>query len=68
MRTAHRPRRYVAQHWLVLAAPLLRFSQSRDAYVLRVLGTKVGPVLKPDRRAMNRRRLDGPERRQTRAA
>ena len=68
MRRTHRTRRYTAQHWLVLAAPLLRFSQSRDAYVMRVLGTKVGPVLKPDRRAMNRRRLDGPERRQTRAA
>ena len=30
-----------------LAAPMFRYSYSRDAYVLRVVGGSRGPVLKP---------------------
>jgi hypothetical protein len=30
--------------------PLLRYSHSRDAYILRVIGGKAGPVLRPERR------------------
>jgi hypothetical protein len=68
MRNSHRPRRYVASHWLTLLMPVLRYSFSRDAYVLRGVGNQVGPVLRLDRRTTKRRRLEGPERRQTRAA
>ena len=50
MRTVKRPRRYVARRWVTLGRPLLRYSTSRDAYVLRVIGRKWGPVLKLDRR------------------
>jgi hypothetical protein len=50
MRTVKRPRRYVARHWLVIGRPLLRYSEPRDAYVLRLVGRKWGPVLRPDRR------------------
>jgi hypothetical protein len=50
MRTAKRPRRYVARHWLLLARPLVRYSRLRDAYVLRVVGRRTGPVLRVDRR------------------
>jgi len=31
--------------------PILRFSQARDAYVLRLAGNRAGPVLRPERRA-----------------
>jgi hypothetical protein len=51
-----RKRRYVSKHWFNLASPLLRYSYSRDAYVLRGVGRRVGPVLRPERR----RRLDNP--------
>jgi hypothetical protein len=68
MRTVRRPRRYVARHWLVLMTPVLRYSVSRDAYVLRVVGRRVGPVLRVDRRLVRRPRLDGVERRRTSVA
>jgi hypothetical protein len=63
MRTVRRPRRYVKRHWLTLLGPVLRYSASRDAYVLRGIGRRYGPALRPDRRVMRRRRLDTPERR-----
>jgi hypothetical protein len=50
MRRVMRPRRYVARHWLVLGRPLLRYSEPREAYVLRLVGRKWGPVLRQDRR------------------
>ncbi len=50
MRTAKRPRRYVDRRTVVVARPLLRYSEPRDAYVLRFVGRKWGPVLKIDRR------------------
>jgi hypothetical protein len=50
MRTMKRPRKYVAKHWLTLMRPVLRYSRSRDAYVLRGLGHRIGPVLRVDRR------------------
>jgi hypothetical protein len=67
MRVVTRPRRYVAPRWLSLLGPVLRYSGSRDAYVLRAVGNRLGPVLRQDRRQLQRRRLQGPERR-TRAA
>jgi hypothetical protein len=53
MRTVKRPRRYVAPRWIAVGKPVFRFSQPRDAYVLRVVGRKWGPVLRPDRRRPN---------------
>jgi hypothetical protein len=50
MRAVHRPRRYVASRWVAVGRPVLRYSRPRDAYVLRVVGRKWGPVLKLDRR------------------
>jgi hypothetical protein len=43
--------------------PVLRYSHARDAYVLRLVGSQVGPVLREDRRTHNRRYFEGPERR-----
>ncbi len=59
MRSASRPRRYVARHWLLPIRPLLRYSATRDAYVLRLVGRRVGPVLRIDRRSRRRSRRDG---------
>ncbi|HEY7932641.1 MAG TPA: hypothetical protein VID48_02345 [Solirubrobacteraceae bacterium] len=44
----------MARHWLVLFRPLLRYSVSRDAYVLRVVGGFLGPVLCVERRRQSR--------------
>jgi hypothetical protein len=63
MRTAKRPRRYVARHWLLLARALFRYSAVRDAYVLRGIGRRVGPVLREDRR--RGQSFEGVERRGT---
>lgn len=63
LRTVKRPRRYVAKHWLVLFAPLFGYNYSRDAYVLRVVGRYVGPVLRPDRRTGRARPVEGADRR-----
>ena len=63
MRVVRRPRRYIAPQWLRLLDPVLRYSGSRDAYVLRAVGNRMGPVLRQDRRQTQRRRLQGPERR-----
>jgi len=35
---------------MVLARPLLRYSVVREAYVLRIAGNRIGPVLRLDRR------------------
>jgi hypothetical protein len=45
-----RPRRYVSRTTLVLSWPFFRYSMTRDARVLRVVGNGRGPVLKLDRR------------------
>jgi hypothetical protein len=50
MRTVKRPRRYIAPRWIAIGRPLFRYSTPRDAYVLRVVGRKWGPVLRSDRR------------------
>jgi hypothetical protein len=67
MRTVPRRRRFLASHWLSLLAPVLRYSNSRDAYVLRAIGNRMGPVLRVDRR-LERRPLDGVDRRRAHAA
>lgn len=63
MRSIPRPRHYIARPWIWLATPLLRYSVSRDAYVLRGVGNSMGPVLRPDRRSHDQSRWDGVERR-----
>ena len=65
MRTVRRPRRYIAHRWLVLMRPFLRYSFPRDAYVLRGVGRRMGPVLRVDRRTLDRRpsSFEGVERR-----
>jgi hypothetical protein len=74
MRTVRRPRRYIDEQWLSLLAPAFRYSRSRDAYVIRGVGSSVGPVLRPNRRSAQRpfqgadRRNAGVARRSARAA
>ncbi len=69
MASAKRPRRYVAPHWLLLAKPFLRYSATRDAFVLRVIGNSRGPVLRVDRRSSARRQaFDGVDRRRAHLA
>jgi hypothetical protein len=47
---------------------MLRYSATRDAFVLRAVGSSVGPVLRPDRRRRRRQQFDGVDRRRTQAA
>jgi hypothetical protein len=68
MRSTRRPRRYVAKRWLLILRPLLRYSATRDAFVLRLVGRSTGPVLRPDRRRARRRPFEGVERRRTQTA
>jgi hypothetical protein len=68
MRTQQRPRRYVAPHWLLALKPALRYSATRDAYVLRGVGNSTGPVLRVDRRRRGRSSYAGAERRRVSAA
>ena len=56
------------RRWLTLLRPLLRYSYSRDAFVLRGLGRSVGPVLRAERRRARHRPIDGIERRRARIA
>jgi hypothetical protein len=63
MRKQQRPRRYVNQQLLTLLAPLFRYSLTRDAYVLRLVGSHVGPVLRVNRRRRRSAAYAGPERR-----
>jgi hypothetical protein len=63
MRQVMRPRRYVSRHLLLLLRPIFRFSASRRAYVLRLVGNKAGPVLRLDRRTAHQRPADGVDRR-----
>jgi hypothetical protein len=48
-RTA-RKRHYLNPRLLAMLRPLFRHSPSREAYVLRLVGNRVGPVLKPSYR------------------
>jgi hypothetical protein len=41
-----RPRRYVSPRVLTVLRPAFRYSESRDAYILRVIGKQAGPVLR----------------------
>lgn len=68
-RSVARSRRYISRYRLLMLRPLLRYSVTREAFVLRLVGNSVGPVLRPDRRRRARRqRFDGIERRGVRSA
>jgi hypothetical protein len=51
MRTTHRTRHQVGPLPLFLLRPFLRFSNSRDAYILRLVGARTGPVFQRRRSA-----------------
>jgi hypothetical protein len=68
MRSKQRPRRYLAGHWIAILRPLLRYSTTRDAFVLRLVGGSRGPVLRRNRRARHQAPFAGPERRGARSA
>jgi hypothetical protein len=68
-RSVARSRRYISRYRLLMLRPLLRYSVTREAFVLRLVGNSIGPVLRPDRRRRARRqRFDGIERRGVRSA
>jgi hypothetical protein len=50
MTRAPRHRRYIGRRTLVVLRPIYRYSYPRDAYVLRAVGRRFGPVLAVDRR------------------
>jgi hypothetical protein len=62
MRNVRRPRHYVARRWLLMLKPVLRYSHTREAFILRGVGASVGPVLRLDRRRA-KRTVDGADRR-----
>jgi hypothetical protein len=63
MRMQQRPRRYIAGPWLLALRPVLRYSVTRDAFVLRGIGNTRGPVLRVNRRGHGKQPYDGAERR-----
>jgi hypothetical protein len=60
MRTTPRPRHHVNPVVLALLRPALRYSYTREAYVLRGIGNHRGPVLVRDAPAEERER-DAPQ-------
>ena len=62
MRHQARPRHYLPPAVLAVLRSLFRYSEGRDAYVLRLVGHRAGPVLKIDRRR-RQRAIAGPDRR-----
>jgi len=62
MHTVQRPRRYVSPVTLTAMRPVLRYSSTRDAFVLRMVGSHRGPVLRRERR-IAKVEYDGQERR-----
>jgi len=66
MRDEQRTRHYLSAPVLASVRPLFRYSGGRDAYVLRVGGNRLGPVLKRERRGRRGPSSDeyaGPDRR-----
>jgi hypothetical protein len=65
LRTVRRPRHYVSRYWLTLLTPVFAYNYARDAYVLRGVGRRVGPVLRAERRIQREQPADGGDRRRT---
>jgi hypothetical protein len=59
MRTVRRPRRYVNSQLLTLLSPVFGYDERRDAYMIRGVGARVGPVLRADRRVRREPPLGG---------
>jgi hypothetical protein len=59
MRTVRRPRRYVNSQLLTLLTLVFSYNDRRDAYVMRGVGQRVGPVLRADRRVRREPPLGG---------
>jgi hypothetical protein len=57
MQRIARTRRYISPGLLTVLRPAFRYDFARSAYVLRIGGERLGPVLRPDRR---RRQLSFP--------
>jgi hypothetical protein len=68
MRTVRRPRRYVNSQVLTLLTPVFSYNDRRDAYLIRGVGARVGPVLRADRRVRHEPPLGGIDLRERRAA
>jgi hypothetical protein len=51
-----RVRRYIHPALISLVRPIFRYSETREAYVLRLVGNRWGPVLRPsgDRQSVAR--------------
>jgi hypothetical protein len=62
VRSVPRTRHYVSPGALTLCRPVLAFDYAREAYILRGVGHRVGPVLREDRRR-SANGYRGPERR-----
>jgi hypothetical protein len=67
MHIVQRPRHYVSPVTLTAMRPVLRYSSTRDAFVLRMVGDHRGPVLRRERRTGPDQHL-GEERRQSLSA
>jgi hypothetical protein len=64
VRSVPRTRHYLAPGALTLCRPVLWFDYGREAYILRGVGNRLGPVLREDRRSSSQpARYRGPERR-----
>jgi hypothetical protein len=63
MRSTPRPRRYLGPAPFVVARPFVRYDYWRDAYVLRLVGHRAGPVIRRDRRRRGPTEFAGPNRR-----
>jgi hypothetical protein len=48
-RHTHRPRRVVSRNVVRALTPFYRYDDLRQAYILRGVGNRVGPVLRPRR-------------------
>ena len=54
MARSHRQRRHIPLWALTALKPFFRHSYSRDAYVLRLVGNRFGPVLVPGPEQLDR--------------
>lgn len=66
MRNQARTRHYLSPAMVALLRPSFRYSEGRDAYVLRLVGHTTGPVLKVNRRR-TQQAIPGPDRRRASA-
>jgi hypothetical protein len=56
--TRPRHRRHVPDALLLVLRPIYRYDDDRDAWILRIVGRRLGPVLRPNRYRRNAGALD----------